>query len=68
MDKMKLLSGSSKNSPGNLVYVIRKKNAAWIQYNGGIPNWLCTSIYDAYLQYSWEGSNFAATSILLNGY
>jgi len=49
-------------------YVIRKKNAAWIQYNGRIPNWLCTSIFDAYLQYSWEGSNFAATSILLNGY
>jgi hypothetical protein len=49
-------------------YVIHQRNTSWIQYNGGNNIWNCTSIYDAFLKYHWEGSNFAATSILLNGY
>jgi len=49
-------------------YFIQQRNASWIRYNGGNNNWNCTSIYDAFIQYHWEGSNFAATSTLLNGY
>jgi hypothetical protein len=49
-------------------YIIHQRNASWVRYNGGNNIWNCTSIYDAFLKYYWEGSNFAATSILLNGY
>ena len=49
-------------------YVINQINAPWINYNGENPNWQCTSIYDAYLQYSWNGIDFATTTLLLNGY
>ena len=49
-------------------YVIHPSNVSWVQYNGGNINWNCISIYDAFLKYCWEGSNFATTSILLNGY
>ncbi len=49
-------------------YIINQINAPWIQYNGGNPNWQCTSIYDAFLQYSWNGIDFITTTNLLNGY
>jgi hypothetical protein len=49
-------------------YVIHPSNVSWVQYNGGIINWNCTSIYDAFLQYHWKGSDFIATSTLLNGF
>ena len=48
-------------------YVIQKKNASWIQYNNN-NNWNCTSIYDAFVKYYWEGADFNATTLLLNGY
>lgn len=49
-------------------YIIRKKNAAWVRYNGGNNSWTCTTIHDAFLKYFWEGANFAATTTTLNGY
>jgi len=49
-------------------YVIHHKNASWVRYNNGNNIWNCTSIYDAFLKYHWEGSNFTATTILLNRY
>ncbi len=49
-------------------YFIDHRNSSWIKFNFGNNYWNCTSIYDAYLKYHWEGSSFAATSILLNGY
>ena len=47
-------------------YIINQRNASWIRYNGRNQNWHCMSIYDAYLQYSWEGSDFITTTNLLN--
>ena len=49
-------------------YLINAKNREWIKYNNRLSKWECTSIYDAYLKYSWDGSNFKLTSETLNEY